>query len=177
MYILTPSIGSPGTYANSTKRAFCRTERDVFSRGFEGVSVSEEMAESGRHPARRLRRGLSGPRRETRPSSPGQAGRVKILQKSAVDPIRGSGISSSLSLSLLSVIRYSRPGPGAPKIILLRLIPACSPYGRRAICQPADPHSPCGSCPTAPHAPTSDFLVTPVLPRIPDPPLGGFNVK
>jgi hypothetical protein len=49
MYILTPSIGGPGTYANSTKPEFCRTERDVFSRGFEGVSVLEEMAESGNH--------------------------------------------------------------------------------------------------------------------------------
>jgi hypothetical protein len=42
------------TDSSSTKRVFCRTKSDAFSRGFEGVSVSEEMAESGRHPARRL---------------------------------------------------------------------------------------------------------------------------
>ena len=136
-----------------------------------------EIPETRRHPARRLCRGLSGPRRGTRPPRPGQAGRVKILQKAAVDPIRGKGISSSLSL--ISVICYllSREGPGVPKIIPLRPTPAYPSYGRCAICQPADSHSLCRPCQTAPHAPTSDFLVAPVLPRIPDPPLWSFNVK
>jgi len=153
-----------------------------------GVSVSEEMAESGENPGDPSAPGkeallgsggpsLSGPRRGTRPARPGQAGRVKILQKAAVDPIRGSGISSSLSL--ISVICYllSRPDAGVTKIIPLRPTPAYPSYGRCAVCQPVDSHSLCRPRPTVPHAPTSDFLVAPVLPRIPDPPLGSFNVK
>jgi hypothetical protein len=70
------------------------------------VSVPEEAAESVGNPE-----DPSAPGKEAPPGSirappgdptlqPGQAGRVKILQKAAVDPIRGSGISSSLSLSL-----------------------------------------------------------------------------
>jgi hypothetical protein len=168
------------TDSSSTKRAFCRSGRDVFSRGFEGGCPFRrrrpnpvEIPETRRHPARRLRRGLSGPRRGTRPSRPGQAGRVKILQKAALIQLEGRG-SPRLSLSLISVICYllSREGPRAIKIILLRPTSAYSSHGRYAICQPADSHSLCRPCQTAPHAPTSDFLVAPVLPRIPDPPPG-----
>jgi hypothetical protein len=104
-----------------------------------------KIPETRRHPARRLCRGqgvrlypghAGGPDPPAPAKRPnGQpAGRVKILQKAAVDPIRGSGISSSLSL--ISVICYllSRPDPRVPKIIPLRPTPAYPPYGRHTIC-------------------------------------------
>jgi len=107
----------------------------------------------------------------------GAGGKGENLAKSRLDPIRGSGISSSLSW--ISVICYllSRPDPGVPKIIPIRLTPAYPPYGRCAVYQPADLYSQCRPCPTVSHAPTSDFLVTPLSSRISDPLFGSFSVK
>jgi hypothetical protein len=76
------------TDSSSTKRAFCRTESDVFSGGFEGVSVSEEMAESSGNPG-----DPSAPGKEAPPGSirappgdptlkPRASGKGEILAKS-----------------------------------------------------------------------------------------------
>jgi hypothetical protein len=68
---------------------------------------------------------------------------VKILQKAAVDLIRGSGISSSLSL--ISVICYLlslvyRAG-GFVMIISLHPIPACPPWVRPAVHRHGKPNA------------------------------------